>query len=91
MKKKEADKKEKAGPFIEAIKPGISGVPRIVEKILSPVITGVDIPTAEDIAKMGPKILGGTPAIGSLRRKRGMKVVRDSLPTIVDVYGKEEK
>lgn len=91
MKKEETGKKGKAEPFIKANQPGISGAPMIIQKIFGPLVFGVDMPTADDIAKMGPKILGGIPAIGSLRRKRDIKVARDSLPTLIDVYAERKR
>jgi len=33
---------------------------------------------------VGPKALGRTPAIGSLRRERGMTVIRDQVPELLD-------
>jgi len=37
-----------------------------------------------DVDEMGPKAAGRTPAVGSLRRERGIPVVRDQVPELLD-------
>ncbi|MCK4825075.1 hypothetical protein KA005_55520 [bacterium] len=36
--------------------------------------------------KIGPKVLGGKPAIGTRRRDLGVIVFRDLIPALIDVY-----
>ena len=36
--------------------------------------------------KIGPKVIGGKPAIGTRRRDLGVIVFRDLIPTLIDVY-----
>lgn len=40
--------------------------------------------SADSDEKMGPSALGRTPALGSLRRERGLPVIRDQIPSIID-------
>lgn len=36
--------------------------------------------------KVGPKVIGGKPAIGERRRNLGIWVFRDLVPTVIDLY-----
>jgi len=37
-----------------------------------------------DVDEMGPRAAGRTPAVGSIRRERGIPVVRDQVPELLD-------
>ena len=52
-----------------------------VGRVLAPIVA----------EKIGPKIVGGKPVIGERRRKLGIVVFRDLVPTLIDLYEKEKK
>ena len=52
-----------------------------VGRILAPIVA----------EKIGPKIVGGKPVIGERRRKLGIVVFRDLVPTLIDLYGEGEE
>ena len=51
-----------------------------VGRVLAPIVA----------EKLGPKIIGGKPVIGERRWKLGIVVLRDLVPTLIDLYGEGE-
>jgi len=52
-----------------------------VGRVLAPIVA----------EKIGPKIIGGKPLIGERRRKLGIVVFRDLVPTLIDLYEEGKK
>ncbi len=53
----------------------------------APAVAAIAAPLIAE--KIGPKVIGGQPAVGSRRRDLGVIVFRDLIPTLIDLY--EEK
>ena len=73
MKEEEEETFLEAAPALEA---AIKNLAPTVAAIVAPIIA----------EKIGPKVLGGKPAVGSRRRDAGVIVFRDLIPTLIDIY-----
>ena len=55
-----------------------------IVKKLAPTVATIVAPIVAE--KIGPKVIGGNPAVGSRRRDLGIIVIRDLVPTLIDLY-----
>lgn len=59
-----------------------------IAKKIAPTVATVVAPLIAE--KIGPKVIGGKPAVGSRRRDLGVIVFRDLIPTLIDLYEEEK-
>ncbi len=55
---------------------------------LAPTVAAIAAPIIAE--KIGPKVIGGKPAVGSRRRDLGVIVFRDLIPTLINLYEEEK-
>ncbi len=59
-----------------------------ITKKMAPTVAAIVAPLIAE--KIGPKVIGGKPAVGSRRRDLGVIVFRDLIPTLIDLYEEEK-
>ena len=60
----------------------------ILARKYAPAVAAVVAPIIA--ANVGPKVIGGIPAVGTRRRDLGVIVFRDLIPTLIDAYAEEK-
>lgn len=64
--------------------PALAALARKYGPTILPAVAAVVAPIIAE--KIGPKVIGGTPAVGTRRRDLGVIVFRDLVPTLIDAY-----